>query len=95
MDLPTSQNNAVNIGLNRKGEQNSGDLSLTEADTVKNESTIGFGQAMYILLEVNNQTWSTAFMHLRQGSKPKGKDFIRNIFVLYLESNIVFHVRSF
>ncbi|KAH8547823.1 hypothetical protein BGW37DRAFT_196174 [Umbelopsis sp. PMI_123] len=72
MDLPTSQNNAINIGLNRKGEQNSGDLSLTEADTVKNESTIGFGQAMYILLEVNNQTWSTAFMHLRQGSKPKG-----------------------
>ncbi|KAI8577322.1 hypothetical protein K450DRAFT_252609 [Umbelopsis ramanniana AG] len=79
MDLPTWQKNAIDIRLNREQDENLGDLSIAKTDTVKNEPTIGFGQAMYTLLEANNQTWRTTFMHLRQGVELKG----------YFESAIV------
>jgi hypothetical protein len=73
MDLPTWQNNAIDISLNRQQVENLGDLSIAKTVPVKNEPTIGFGQAMYTLLEANNQTWRTTFMHLRQGTELKGR----------------------
>lgn len=73
MDLPTWQNNTINISLNQEREGNLGDLSIAETNPVKNEPKISFGQAMYTLLEANNQTWRTTFMHLREGAELKGR----------------------
>lgn len=72
MELPTWQDNAINISLIQEQEGSLGDLSIVETKYVKNEPTIGFGQAMYTLLEANNQTWRTTFMHLREGAELKG-----------------------
>ncbi|GAB5587428.1 hypothetical protein Unana1_02328 [Umbelopsis nana] len=61
-------NHGIDLNIPQANEGQADQLSMADTSGSHNEQLVGFGQAMFTLLEANDQTWLTSFKRLRSGS---------------------------
>ena len=80
----------IDIGIPRENDWNGQELSIADVTGSKKEQTIGLGQAMFTLLEANNQTWLSSFKRLRQKADLNGKKLVISVRTVYYKTNLFF-----
>lgn len=82
-------NHGIDLNIPQANEGQADQLSMADTSGSHNEQPVGFGQAMFTLLEANDQTWLTSFKRLRSGTDPKGKKTCLTDLILCPETHIV------